>query len=110
MKKLKLQAAVMGVAACFSLGLQGAANAVPGGDVSVMAHPTGCYDGLYDNGWYMSCTKSNGGQYRAWVRCIPFNGGPKVERDAAVWKSSGLSIVSCPPLTYVETGGQWTRG
>lgn len=97
----KLPAVAVGVAACFTFGLQGTASA---------AHPSGCSDGLYDNGWHVVCKKSNGGKYRAWVRCIPFNGGPKVERDAAIWKSKGQSIVNCPPLTYVETGGKWTRG
>lgn len=110
MKMLKLQAAVMGVAACFSLGLQGTAHAVSSGEASVTAHPTGCSNGAASNGWYVICSKSNGGQYRAWVRCLALSGGPKVERDATVWKSSGHSIVSCPPHTMAETGGMWTRG
>ncbi|GGV77019.1 hypothetical protein GCM10010294_44030 [Streptomyces griseoloalbus] len=111
MTKLRtLQAATVGMVACFSLGLQGAANAVSAGDTSATAHPSGCSNGLYENGWHVICSKSNGGQYRAWVRCLPLNGGPKVERDAATWKSSGMSIVSCPPLTQVDTGGMWTRG
>jgi hypothetical protein len=111
MKKLrKLQAAAVGVAACFSLALPGAADAVSAGEVSVRAHPTGCSNGIYDNGWYAKCNKSNGGEYRAWVRCLPLNGGPIVERDAPTWRSSGLSKVFCPPLTMVENGGMWTRG
>jgi hypothetical protein len=111
MKKFwTLQAAAVGVAAFFSLGIPGAAAAIPAGEVSITAHPTGCSDGPYENGWYVTCSKSNGGQYRAWVRCFALNGGPKVERDAAIWKSSGRSIVSCPPLTQLDTGGMWTRG
>ncbi|MDQ0958743.1 hypothetical protein QFZ66_002621 [Streptomyces sp. B4I13] len=106
----KLQAAAMGVAACFSLGLQGTANAGPAGDLSVKAHPSRCTDGTWDNGWYVVCGKSNGGKYRAWVRCLALAGGPDVERDAVVWKSSGQSIVSCPPFTQVKTGGMWTQG
>ncbi|MFI6703773.1 hypothetical protein ACIBJC_33375 [Streptomyces sp. NPDC050509] len=102
---------VIGMTACLTLGLQGAANAAPtSGDVSIKAHPTGCSNGVHEQGWSAICSKNNGGQYRASVRCLPFDGGRIVERDATVWKSSGLSIVYCPPLTTVVSGGFWTKG
>jgi hypothetical protein len=43
------------------------------------------------------------------VTCFPFDGGPRVVRWASHWKSSGVSYVSCPPLTQVESGGFVTK-
>ncbi|WP_159394807.1 hypothetical protein [Streptomyces sp. H-KF8] len=95
--------AAMGIAACFTLGLQGTANAAP------TAWPTGCSNGKFDNGWEARCSNSNGGSYKATVLCKPFDGGDLVVRDAGVWKTSGISYVSCPPLTGVNSGGIITR-
>lgn len=106
----KLQVATLAIAACLSIGLQGSANASSPGDTAIMAHPTGCSNGVYTNGWVAKCKHSNGGKYRAWVRCLPLGGGPMVERDAPRWISSGPSKVFCPPLTEVENGGIWTIG
>ncbi|NWF29228.1 hypothetical protein HW130_23730 [Streptomyces sp. PKU-EA00015] len=105
----------MGIAACFTIGLQGTANAAPAeyvpasNDVSIMAHPTSCSNGQNQNGWEAHCRNSNGGSYKATVTCRPRAGGDLVIRDATVWKSSGLSIVFCPPLTAVVYGGIITK-
>ncbi|GAB2901974.1 hypothetical protein GCM10027074_78600 [Streptomyces deserti] len=98
--------AAVGMAACFTLGVQGTANAAT---VSPTAHPTGCTSGKHDNGWSAKCSKSNGGHYKASVTCFPFDGGDRVVRWASHWRSSGTSYVSCPPLTQVESGGFVTK-
>jgi hypothetical protein len=98
--------AAAGLAACLTLGVQGAASAAPAG---ATGWPTGCTNGKFDNGWEARCTKSNGGHYRANVTCRPEDGGPLVWREATVWKSSGISYVFCPPLTQVLSGGITTK-
>jgi hypothetical protein len=103
----KIGATLLAAAGLAAFGLQGVATAAPAG---ATAHPTQCSNGKYENGWSMHCRKSNGGAYRASVMCKPHNGGAVIERDATVWKTSGLSIVYCPPLTYVVGGSTWTRG
>ncbi|WP_329337195.1 hypothetical protein OG252_17885 [Streptomyces sp. NBC_01352] len=95
--------AAMGMAACFTLGTQGAANAAPAG------WPTGCSYGKFDNGWEARCTNSNGGSYKATVTCQPLDGGALIVRDATVWKTSGISYVFCPPMSFVKGGGIITK-
>jgi hypothetical protein len=95
--------ASVGMAACFTIGLPGAANAAPTG------WPTGCSYGQYTNGYEASCARSNGGSYKATVTCRPEDGGALVVRDAGAWRTSGESRVFCPVNTYVTTGGIITR-
>ncbi|MGW0710375.1 hypothetical protein ACWD4G_31220 [Streptomyces sp. NPDC002643] len=114
-KKHSSMLAAMGMAACFTLGLQGTANAAStghasvSGDVSIMAWPTGCSNGKYGEGWEAQCRNSNGGHYKATVTCSPDSGGKAIVRYPSVWKSKGLSIVHCPPLTFVVGGGIITK-
>lgn len=98
----KLCTVLLAAMAVAVLGLQGTATAAPAG------WPTGCEDAKYDNGWYAACRQANGGRWKASVTCVPLHGGPDVTRDGA-WVTSGMSLVFCPPLTVVKTGGVWTR-
>ncbi|WP_143675741.1 MULTISPECIES: hypothetical protein [Streptomyces] len=116
MKKLSSTLlAATGMAACFTLGLAGAANAAPAeyapasDGVSVMGAPSGCSYGGYPGGWQAECDKSNGGHYKATVTCRPWNGGGLVIRNAPVWRASGISIVYCPPSSSVVEGGIITK-
>lgn len=99
-----------GLLAASLLGMQGTASA---SSTTVDSHPTGCsyrkanYDG--HRGAEAECTRSNGGHYKAIVVCVRYLNGDKVSREAGVWKSSGLSIVWCPPETYAETAGIMTK-
>ncbi|BBC32481.1 hypothetical protein SGFS_037750 [Streptomyces graminofaciens] len=114
-KKYSKVLTATGMAACFILGLQGSANAARAEDtsasteMSITAWPTGCSNGKYEDGWAAKCTDSNGGRYRATVTCKPDGGGPLIVRYPAVWKSKGLSIVYCPPLTLNISGGIITK-
>ncbi|MEV5100049.1 hypothetical protein ACFC5H_35125 [Streptomyces rochei] len=102
-----------GFLAASVLGLQGTASATSAGPSTVTAHPTGCsykiasYDG--HRGAEAECTRSNGGHYKAIVVCKRSLNGERVSREAGVWKSSGLSIVWCPPETVPETPGIMTK-
>ena len=114
-KSVSVLRAATGVVAFLALGLQGSAAASPStpsppaGERSASAHPTGCSNAKHGNGWRAICSNSNGGSYRASVLCRPLAGGAPVQRDPAVWKSSGISVVNCPPLTRVISGSFWTR-
>ncbi|MGW0609684.1 hypothetical protein [Streptomyces sp. NPDC002788] len=112
--------AATGMAACLTLGLQGTATAAPASpaghkmaseDVSIMGWPEGCTNGKYGNGWYARCTKPNGGSFKASVTCKPYDGGAPFDRWAGHWETSagGLSVVNCPPMSNVVTGGFVTR-
>ncbi|TWD13166.1 hypothetical protein FB570_11993 [Streptomyces sp. T12] len=95
------------------LGFQSTATAASAGPVTVTAHPSGCsYQTLVldgHRGASAQCTKSNGGHYKAIVVCRRVLNGDKVSREAAAWKSSGLSTVWCPPETIEETAGIMTK-
>lgn len=104
-----------------TFGLQSAASAAPANvaefvvaqanyeaaseDVSVKGWPTGCYYQKHGNGALASCSNSNGGSYKASVICTPYDGGDLIVRDATVWKTSGPSIVNCPPLSSFYSAG-----
>ncbi|OKI62543.1 hypothetical protein [Streptomyces sp. MJM1172] len=116
MKKLST---ALFLAAIAAFGLQGTAVAAEAGsqgasgNVSVKSWPTGCTDGKYSKslggytalGWQATCTKANGGHYKATIICEPFDGGPKFTRDAPVWKTSGKSVVFCPEFSHRVVGG-----
>ncbi|WP_369146892.1 hypothetical protein [Streptomyces sp. R44] len=97
------------------LGIAGTATATAA-PASATAHPTGCtnsyYKGSYEGmvGWQASCSKSNGGRYKAVVICTPYLGGKDVVLEPTSWQTSGKSYVFCPAFTIVKSGGITTRG
>ncbi len=107
--------AAVGMAACFALGIQGTANATSVGyasasvDAATRAWPTGCSNSRWDEGWQAHCRNSNGGHYKATVTCVPDGGGQGIVRYPSVWKSTGVSHVACPPLTFAVSGGIITK-
>ncbi|AVH57398.1 MULTISPECIES: hypothetical protein [Streptomyces] len=103
-----------GALAVSVLGLQGEAMAASTvGDISVKAHPSGCTYSKYNpdghQGAIANCSKSNGGHYKAIVVCKRYLDGSKVTRESATWKSSGDSIVWCPPETFSVSAGVMTK-
>ncbi|GAA4897996.1 hypothetical protein GCM10023237_15690 [Streptomyces coeruleoprunus] len=86
------------------IGFQGSATAAATG------WPTGCQDYKIPmgNGWQAHCSNSNGGRYKATVKCVHWD-GQVIHRDAGTWVSSGPSVAFCPPTTFATSGGVWTR-
>lgn len=108
-KRLSLLAA-SGILAFSSLAFQGVASAAV---KAPTAHPTGCSAvEVYAETVGAECKRSNGGHYKAIAVCKAVVGGQVVTREAGVWKSSGMSIVHCPPGTYLTRDGMgyMTRG
>ena len=110
--------AALAMTAAVTLGVHAPAGATPlqstsyemvAEDVSAMGWPTQCYYLQHNNGAKAECDKSNGGSYKASVNCIPFDGGGMISRDAGVWRTDGISFVSCPPRTAFHSAGIWTR-
>jgi hypothetical protein len=93
-------AAFIAAAALSTFAVQGTAVA------AARAHPSGCKIGSNNvNGSFAKCDRSNGGKYKATVLCLPVDGGGPIHREAGVSKTSGYSVVSCPPrTTYMESG------
>lgn len=105
MKKRLSVLIVGGVLAVSPLAFQGTASAG-----TVRAHPTGCTAQKFlSDSVEATCSKSNGGHYKAIANCKVVVGGQEFSREAAVWKSSGLSIVHCPAGTYVISAGVMTK-
>jgi hypothetical protein len=96
----KVCAILFAAVAMATLGLQGTASATTAG------WPTGCSYGKYDiDGAWAECSKSNGGVYRAVVICKPLDGGLNINKEASVWKTSGVSLVFCPPMSVYQVAG-----
>lgn len=91
------------LAAAIVAGLPAMATAAP----TAAAWPEDCSYGKYSNGSSALCL-SGGGQYRAVVICIPWNGGQLITREAPVWRDAGSgirSIVYCPPQSQYSSSG-----
>ncbi|SDE04054.1 hypothetical protein [Glycomyces harbinensis] len=119
-KRRTISLAGIVLAIAFSLGVQGTAaasdtpapapSAVQAADeVGIAGWPTGCSYESWTNGTVASCDASNGGHYRALVRCRSWDSGAIIHRSALNWISSGDSYVFCPPRTSYLSSGIETR-
>ncbi|WP_165985066.1 hypothetical protein [Streptomyces sp. YIM 98790] len=112
----KMSAALFTTAVVAVLGFPGTATAAEPstetqqnfGDISIMAHPTGCTYGKYTNGSSAECKQSNGGSYKAVVRCRTSD-NTIITREPELWRTSGISYVFCPPMTFYESSGIKTK-